>query len=153
MSNIDDLLDSTLDDLTDLPSFKPFSAGAHRCKLTLEKKEIADHPAVEATLTMVETVEYVEPTDADFDPEEEGATDRRNKAGDSCNAAFFLDNEIGEGKFKALAVVLGAALGLNHNGQIVEQTTDIDVIVVTGVRQDKTDKDKFYLDIKELNVV
>lgn len=153
MSNIDDLLDSTLDDLADLPSFKPFSAGAHQCKLTLEKKDIGGHPTVEATLVMGETIEYAEPTDANFDPEEEGAVDRRNKAGDSCSSAFFLDNDIGQGKFKQLAAVLGAALGLNHNGQIVEQTTDMDVVVVTGIRQDKTDKDKYYLDIKEVNVV
>lgn len=142
--NIDDLLDSTLDDLADLPSFKPFAAGAHQCKLTLDKKEIAGHPAVEATLVMVETAEYADPQDAETDP---------TKAGDSCNAAYFLDNEIGAGKFKALGAILGAALDTNHLGTIVEQTTDMDVMVVTGVRVDKNDKDKKYLDIKEVQVL
>lgn len=143
-TDIDTLLDATLDDLADLPSFKPFSAGAHECKLTLEKKDINSHPTVEATLVLVTTVEYATPTDAEENP---------NKTGDTCNSAYFLDNDIGQGKFKTLAAVLGAALGTANLGEIVEQTNDMDVMVITGVRADKNDKDKFYLDIKEVQVV
>lgn len=151
--DIDVLLDSTLDDLEDLPSFRAFSAGVHECKLTLEKKEINGKPTIEATLVMGNTVEYAEPLDAEFDPEEEGAVDRRNKAGDKSNSLYFLDNAIGQGKFKALAAIIGAALDTAHLGTIVEQTTDMDVVAVTGEQTDKNDKSKIYLDIKEVQVV
>ena len=139
--DIDALLDSTLDDLEDLPSFTPFRPGAHSCRLTLGKKTISGHPTVEATFTLIETMELAD------------SQDEADKEGDSCSSAFFLDNEIGRGKFKALAKVLGEALGTVHNGEIVEQTTDMEVVLLSSIRLDKNDKTKEYLNIIEITVV
>ena len=46
--SIDSILDSTLDDLADMPEFKPFPAGAHKCTFDFEAKTINGKPAVKS---------------------------------------------------------------------------------------------------------
>jgi len=146
--NLDSLLDSTLDDLNDLPSFKPFPAGAHKLLATLEIKEINNKPAVELGFKYVEPIEFA-------NPEDQAAHDAGTgvKAGDTSNTMFILDNEFGQGKLKQCAIPLGEALGTGVLREIIEQTNDMEVIAVTGQRVDKNDKDKVYLVVKELAVV
>ena len=143
--DIDNILDGTLDDLADLPEFKPFPPGAHRVLASMELKKIGDSPVVELTLTMQEVLELGEPM----------AEEDMPKAGDTANTLFFMDNEIGVGKFKATAKVLAEGLGMeeNSNREIIEAVTDVECVVHTSVRQDKKDKDKYYLDLKELKIV
>ena len=149
MSDMTSLLDGTLDDIDDLPEFKPFPAGAHRCRATFSLKDgipnhEGSHPELE--LTLIETLEFADPQAGE--PE-----NNPPKAGDKCSSLFFLDNEFGAGMFKKMAKPFGAALGLNSNRDIVEQVTDIEVIVITSLKEDKKDPDKKYLNIKEIEVV
>jgi len=53
MSDLDNLLDTTLDDLEDLPSFKPFPSGAHRCLATFATKEIGGKEVVELSFEYI----------------------------------------------------------------------------------------------------
>ena len=142
-SQLDSLLDMTLDDLADLPSFRPFHPGAHELLLTLEPKEVANKPCVEASFKLVATLELSEPL-----PEGE----EENKEGDTASCLFFLDNEVGQGKFKALAAVLGEALDTGSLAEIVEQTTDMAITAVTGIQVDKKDATKKYLNLLEVAV-
>lgn len=141
MSEVDDLLDVTLDDLEDLPEFKPFPAGAHRALASFEQKEINGKTAVELTLKLLETIEQ-------SDPQEEAS-----KPGDSCSTAFMLDNEYGRGNLKKCATPFGAALGFSSIREIIEGVKEVECVVVTSVRKDKNDPDKKYLNIKEIQVV
>lgn len=141
MSDLDTLLDATLDDLEDLPTFTPFAAGAHRVLASLESKEINGKPCVELTLKLVEVMELVDTNGTQPQP------------GDTSNTLYFLDNEIGRGKFKAVASSFGEALGLSNLREIVEQVTDVECVIVNSVTTDKNDPDKKYLNIKELQVV
>lgn len=141
MSDMDNLLDATLDDIADLPEFKPFPAGAHRCLLTLESKEIAGHPAVEATFTLQETIEQSNPEDAPSKPQ------------DTANSAFFLDNEFGQGNLKKLVAPIAEALGYSTLREIVEGTKGVEVLIISAVQIDKNDDTKKYLKVKELQVV
>lgn len=141
MSDIDSLLDSTLDDLADLPSFKPFPGGAHRVAVTLDYKEINKKPTVEMKLKMIEAIEISEPTD------------EAPKAGDECNTLYFLDNDIGQGKFKDVAKIFGESLGISSIRDIIDQTKDIECLVITSVTKDRNDADKVYLNVKQVQVV
>jgi hypothetical protein len=142
MSELDSLLDATLDDLADLPSFQPFPAGAHKVLATMEAKTINNKSTIELTLKHIEAMEY-----AGIVAEADMA-----KPGDTANTLYFLDNDIGQGKFKNVARVFGEALGGSSLREIVEQVTDIECVVITSVSIDKNDPDKKYLNIKELQV-
>jgi hypothetical protein len=142
--DIDSILDSTLDDLADLPEFKNFPAGSHSALATMEKKVINDHPCVEITFVLKETLELSDPETSEED---------LCKAGDSANVLFMLDNEYGQGNFKKVATVFGTAMGTAKLSEIVEQVKNIDVVVTTSLKADKKDKEKVRMNIVELAVV
>jgi hypothetical protein len=140
LDQMDDLLDATLDDLEDLPEFKPFNPGAHKVTATFSEKEINGKQAVELSMTLIETLELSDPQ---LTPD---------AAGTSCSMAFFLDNEYARGNLKKCAMPFGAALGLGTIREIVEGVKDIECLVLTTLRADKNDKDRFYLNVKEIQV-
>lgn len=137
MSEIDNLLDQTLDDIADLPEFKPYPAGAHRVLVSFSTKEVNKHPCIEADCKLVETLELANPT-----------SDTAPTPGATASSLFMLDNEIGAGMFKEIATPLGALFGTGSLRDIVEQTSDIECIITTS--QDKEGK---YMNIKTLDVV
>lgn len=150
MSELDnlDILDATLDDLADLPSYEPFPAGHHRVKVTLESEKISERmkaPYVEMVLEAVETIELV---DAD--------ASKPTNPGDKCSTLFNLGNEFGLGNLKKCCKPLAAALGTESIRECVEQCNDIECEVITSISIGKTDgkpdPDKKYLNIKELQV-
>lgn len=141
MSDLDSLLDATLDDLEDLPSFQPFAPGVHRVFATFEQKDINKKPAIELIFVMVETVELA-------DPEDEPP-----KAGDTSNTMFMLDNEYGRGNLKKCTAPFSAALNLSTIRDVVEQVKNVECLIVSSIRVDKNDPDKKYLNVKEIQVV
>lgn len=141
MSELDSLLDTTLDDIDDLPSFEPFPAGAHKVLASFEQKEINNHPAIELSLKMIETIELADPTAA------------TPKPGDTANTMFLLDNEFGLGNFKKCAMPFGEAMQFSTMREIVEGVKEVECVVMTSVRKDKNDPDKKYLNVKEIAVL
>lgn len=140
--DINALLDAKLDDLEDLPEFKPFAAGTHKVLVSLAIKDINDDKAIEMAIKAIETLELANPT-----------KDENIKEGDTTSVLFMLNNEIGRGKLKAIAKPLGASLGVSGLGEVVEQTKDIECLIVSSVRVDKQDPDRLYMNIKTLEVV
>jgi hypothetical protein len=149
-ANIDDLLDGTLDDLADAPSFKPFPAGAHVCKLNWEVKTIGTSPAVELKLTHVSTAELANEGDTMPAP------------GDTTSVAFILkkkdgsQNELGEGQWKEiLAALKSGGVEGNSNREIMAASENMEVMVVTTVRVDKKDPQdiKYYTGVKSVSVI
>ena len=138
--NLDNLLDATLDDLEDLPEFKPFPVGTHRVTITLTKKEINKHPAFELKMKAIETIELANSEDQ---PLSEGATD---------SVSYMLDNEWGRGAFKKIMTPLGQHFGISRISEVIEAAQGAEVVVVTKQRPNK-EKTKSYTDIVELMVV
>ena len=108
--NIDSILDGTLDDLADLPEFKPFPVGTHKAVLTMEQKVVNKHPAIEVKLKALETIELPSGSEAEpVSPGQEGTV------------LYMLDNELGQGKFKKLLKQLAETYGTDKtNRQIME---------------------------------
>jgi len=142
MSEVDNLLDATLDDLEDLPTFEPFSAGAHRCSATMELKEINGNKAVELSLKGLETIELSDPTSG-----------KAIKEGDTSSVLFMLNNEFGLGNLKKVATPISVALGTVSIRDTIDACKDVEVVIISSLRKDKNDPDKFFMNIKELNVV
>ena len=140
-TTLDDLLDCTLDDLEDLPEFKPFPVGAHKVLITLALKEINNKQAVELDIKAIETIELI------------NATDTPLKEGDSTSIAFFMDNEFGRGALKKVAIPLAEALETGSIRELIEECKGVECMIVTSLRKDKNDPDKFYTNIKELAVL
>lgn len=141
MSDIDSLLDATLDDLEDLPEFKPFPIGAHKVLVSLDLKKVNDKEGVELDMKAIETLELADTSDTPL------------KAGDSTSILFFLDNEFGRGNLKKVATPLGEALGVSKLREVIEAAKDVECVVVTSLRPDKRDPEKFYTNVKDLVVV
>lgn len=154
LASIDDLLDGTLDDLADMPEFKPFPAGAHTCKLNWKIEPINDIPTVKLKLTYVETLELAHLEDVP------------PKVGDTTEIAFMLKkkdgtkNELGEGQWKEILTSLKAG-GVGGEGatnrQVMEASEGMEVVVNTTVRRqvnkdDKTDI-KYYTGIKSVVMI
>lgn len=154
--DMDDLLDATIDDLADAPEFKPFPAGIHKVTLKTEFKDVGEWKNVpNITLIGIETMELSDPN-----------KDEAIKEKDSTSVAFvfkrkeesgaIVSNEFAQGQFKALMQNLkdGGVPG-NSNREIFEAANNMEVLAVTGIREDKRDKNniKRYTEIKQISVV
>jgi len=138
--SLDSLLEGTLDDLADLPEFKPFPNGAHKCTVKFERKEINKHPAVEVGFVMIETLELAAGEET---PSTKGAT---------ANVAYMLDNEIGQGKFKELMKTFSEAAGGGKKlGELMAEYQNAEVVVVTKKRANK-EKTREFMDIESINL-
>lgn len=136
-----DILDETLDDLADLPEWKPYPAGVHRVTISLkEGKSGAGNPLAIAELKAIETIELK-------DPNEEPLT-----KGTEASVTFTLNQEIGQGKFKNLAGAMIAGLGMDPKTKlrtVINEVKNVECVVVTQVRMNK-DKTQKFTDIVDI---
>lgn len=141
--DLDALLDATLDDLEDLPTFKAFPVGTHRATVTLATKDINGKLAVTADFKYIEAVELAE------------ADAVSPKVGDMSNTMFMMANEYGQGNFKKMASALAEGLGLqgNTNREIIEAVTDVEVLITTSLRPNTKDADAPFLNVKDIAVI
>lgn len=141
MSDLDNLMELTLDDLDDLPSFAPFPPGSHRVLATFEQKEIKGTAAITLTFKYIENIDLGD------------SNDKAPNENDTCNTVFMLNNEYGIGNFKKCAAPFSKALQLTRLGDIVEQVTDIECAIVTSLRTDKNDASRKYLNVLDIGIV
>jgi len=141
MSDIDTLLDSSIDDLADLPAFAIYPSGAHRVTIKFERKEVNKHPCVEMKMKLVETVELANPT-SDVAPE----------AGTESSCLFMLDNEFGQGNFKAIMKPLAQACGTGSLGETMEAAAGMEVVVAIKTKPDRKDPDTLRMNVNKLIV-
>lgn len=143
--DIDSLLDSTLDDLADLPEFKAFPIGFHLVDLDLELKTLdtkdGKKSGVDGKFTYVEAVELSDPTEVP------------PKAGDVANIFCDLGNEFGQGTFKMiLAAIKPAFPEIVSNRDMITAAKKVRVAISTGLRKDKADPTRTYLQLKKIDL-
>ena len=137
MADIDSLLDSSIDDLADLPEFAVFPNGTHNVIINWESKEVNKHPCLELKMKLVETKEMADSTAVPLEP------------GAESSVLYMLDNEFGQGKMKAIMKALGESLGTNSIRETMEASQGMTVDVVCKVRQNK-DKSQTYTDVTKV---
>jgi hypothetical protein len=139
-------LDSSLDDIADLPGFATPPTGVYKVLLAkgMEQKVVADHPAIDMPMTIQEVLEVK--------PEALNPGEELPKIGDIASTVFMLDNDTGKGKLKEVLKPISAAVGETTVRAILEKTKGLELIVVMKRIQDKKDKDKYYSNIVKLEV-
>ncbi len=138
--DLDSILDSSIDDLADLPEFGVYPSGVHRVLINWESKEVNKHPCMELKMKMVETVELSNP-----------AADQPVAAGQESSSLFMLDNEFGQGSFKSIIKTLAAATGTSKISEAVEASNGMEVEVVVVTKPDKKDPTTMRMNVKKVN--
>lgn len=136
--NLDSLLDGTLDDLADMPEFRPYPPGTHKVTITLVQKEINKKPAFELKMKAVETIELANPSE-----------DKPLESGGEASVAFILDNEYGQGGLKNLLKAAAEKFGAKSNRELIADVQNAEAAVVTNLRANK-DKTQFYTNLVEI---
>lgn len=137
---LNSLLDSSIDDLADLPAFQVYPAGCHRVTVSWEQKVVADHPSVELKLKAIETIELANPTkDTPLEPGTEGTV------------LFMLDNEFGQGALKEVIKPFAAATGAANLRAAMEASKGMECEVVTKVTFNK-DKTQSYMKVVKVTL-
>jgi hypothetical protein len=127
--SLDNILDSTLEDLADMPSISLFPNGAH--KVTLAFKIDKEKSSVMCTLTYVEPLELADPTQI------------APSAGDKNTVFYNLKkkdgtaNEYAQGALKELIKPLAAHFGGSTTSEAIENSQGAEVAVVTKIQVGK----------------
>ncbi len=140
--NIDDLLDSSIDDLADMPAFAVYPSGVHRVQiLGFEKKLVNKHPSFEMKMKLLEVVELAESTAV---PPEVGT---------ETNTLFMMDNDIGQGSFKDVMKCLARVCGTSKVSETMEAGVGMELNIVVKTKPDKKDPDIMRMNIKKVSAV
>lgn len=139
--NVNDLLDMDLDDLADMPEYVTPPAGSYVLRLIkLGPKAIGDHPAWDLKAAIVATAELA---DASETPVADGS---------EFNCAYMMDNEFGQGAFKAAMAGLKDHFGVSKLADLREHVVGLEVFAQIKNRVDKKDKTKRYAEITTMIV-
>lgn len=141
------LLDKSIDEIDDLPGFAVPHNGMFSLRFNTAIKTINDKEFVEANFEVIEALELNDPTTA-----EEGC----NKAGTKFSSLFGLEGEHADKSISRLKELVAPIAEATGERNLLKLVTEIikDMVVVGKVkrRADKTDKEKFYADVSELQV-
>lgn len=146
MSNINSLLDCTLDDLADMPSTTHFPNGVHKVTINFVVDDVKS--SVQLQLTYIEPLELSDPTAAAPTP------------GDKNSVFFFLKKKDGsantyaQGGLKEILLALKSNFPGSTSKDIMQSANGAEVAVVTKIRLGKGDYEgKDNLDIVKLLVI
>lgn len=134
--------DFDLNDVADLPEFKPFPTGNLIVHFPegLVRKKVGEHDAVE--LKMV----YKAGDELKLDDGQEPP-----KEGDICSTLFILGNEMGQGNLKEIMKPMAEAAGFSGFKALCEWSKGKDAAVI-GV-QTKNKEGKKFFNIKMLRMI
>jgi hypothetical protein len=143
--NIESLLEGTLDELADAPTFEPFHVGAHVVTVHFEGQDgklvVNKHPAVKIKMKLIRTEELANPQD-----------DTPQKPGSEAEVLYMLDNDMGQGSLKKIAAVFQEKFGTRTLRETLDAAKGTECLVMTSVRTNK-EKTQKYTDIKEISVL
>lgn len=127
---IEDLMDTSLDDLKDLPGFEVPPMGHYKLLISLAKKDVNNHPSIEAACTVQETLELAD------------KSQKQVEVGTKFSQLFMMDNEWGQGGFKGFVLPIAQGLGITRVGEAVEKIQNVTIAATIKHRYHKEDKDK-----------
>ena len=137
-----DLFAASLEDLADLPAFETPPTGAYILQVSTEVKKVNEKDCVEASFSVVETVELEESTGTPV------------VAGTKFSQLFMLDNEFGVGNLKKFLAPFAAHYETNNIGELVEtHVKDVQISASIKNRKDKTDPRRVYASVLNITVI
>lgn len=146
INSLDNILDSTLDDLADMPSISLFPNGAHKVKLEYKIDPVK--------VSVMVTMHYIEPLELS-DP-----TQTAPSAGDKNSVFYNLKKKDGtantyaQGALKEIVKVLQGTFGGSSTTEVLENSKDAEVAVVTKIRLGKGEYEgKDNIDIVKVQII
>lgn len=131
------ILDQTLDQLADMPTFDPFPDGSHKARIKWEEKKINGIPSVELKMEHIEVVELTNPEEA------------HPKPGQVTNCLYMMKtkdgepNEMGQGGFKkALQQLKASGVEGTTPREVMEASNNMECLVVSKKRPRKDSNGK-----------
>lgn len=135
--DIDAILDGTLDDLADIPEFKPYPPGSYLLDFSLE----ADKKVKSVFYGRMKVKGVKELADTSMTPPEVGA---------ETGTRFDLANEFGQGNLKKVFIAMTDKFGKKMNREYIEMLKNpVEVIAITDQRPNK-DKTVWYTNLVEI---
>lgn len=153
MTDILNLLDSTIDELADLERFTPIPAGTHKLRLEWSYPEDEHKVIVQLKMTVVETLEMANSNEVVPEP------------GKSGNIRFPLQNKdgtpiiseksgkpmtMGQGQLKEVVAILQPVFGGDTLREVLSNSQGGEVIATLKVRASKDDPDVKFNEIKAI---
>lgn len=141
-------LDSSLDDIDDLPGFASFPTGAFLVTLVkgFELKTINNGQCIEMAMTLKSVEELLE----------ENLDEGENppKPGDIATQLFQLTNEVGAGLFKQAAKPIKEATGAETIREIIVASKGLELLVTIKRTRGKKDKEgRNFMSLTQVAVV
>ena len=127
---VEDLMDANIDDLQDLPKFEVPPQGHYKLQVSLESKVVNEHPCIEASCVILDTLELANPEATKAEP------------GGKFSCLFMMDNEWGQGGFKGFVSPIATAVGAKTVCESVEKIKDVQIAATLKHRIHKDDKKK-----------
>lgn len=152
MSDIFDLLDESLDNLADLEKFEPFPAGSHQVSIGWKEESINELPAIRLEMTMVESLELANSTDAIPEPGKKVGILFMLKYKDR-QTNDIVPNKVGQGQVKEILHALRETFGGSSPREIMAASEGANVAVTLKVRPKKDDPDQKFNTVKAITVV
>lgn len=156
MTDINSLLDATLDDLADFQKFEPFPAGSYRFQLSWELPEDDEIVIVVMKLKNLECLDVpgVEEDKLPVVGKESTFWMRlQQKNGEALTWPDGTPNTQDQGRFKDILRILAPLFnpdGTLSNRQLMEASAGCELLGTLKVKASKKDKDQKFNEIKEL---
>jgi len=154
MTDMLNLLDSSIDELADLEKFTPIPAGSHRVRLEWTFPEHETDVVVQLKLTVVETLEMANSAEEAPEPGKSGNIRfaLQRKDGSPILTQSGKVNTFGQGQLKEVIQVLQPVFGGSTTREVIENSQGAEVVAMLKVRASKNDPDSKFNEIKALIV-
>lgn len=153
MSEILNLLDSTVDDLADLEKFSPIPAGNHKLQMEFKKTDSEEFLEIRLSLKVLETVEMKDKNEPEPEPGKESSilfrlanADGTPIISDKTNKAMTM----GQGQLKEVLLQLQPAFGGNTLQEIMDNANGGSAFFSLAIRANKNDPDQKFNVIKAI---
>lgn len=145
---IEDLMDASIDDIKDLPPFEVPAVGHYKLQVSLERKVVNDKPTISANFVVLEVLELADPSGTP------------PTIGTKFNVLHMMDNEFGQGGFKAFIgpIVKGLGMSSPKVSEVIATVQNVNIIGTLKHRfgklpGGKPDPDKVYASISNAELV
>ena len=152
MSDLLNLLDSTVDDLADLEKFTPVPAGTHKFQIEFKKTDSTEFLEIRMGLKVTETIEM---KDSSQEPPEPGKeTSQLFRLANADGSPIQGNNgkimTFGQGQLKEVLLQLQPVFGGNTLQEVMDNANGGTVIAAVGIRPNKNDPDQLFNTIKAI---
>ena len=154
--SLDNLLDSTLDDLADLQKFEPLPKGSYRLSVGWETPDNDEFIIVQLKLTMLEVLQIPGLEEDKFPQVGKAATfymRLQRKDGEPMLWKDGTENNTDQGRFKEVLLALAPVFnpdGTLTNRQMMEASEGAEVLATLGTRANKQDPDMVFNTIRKI---